>query len=187
MTCGVYSIHNKINGKCYIGQSTNIEQRFQKHRYFLNNQQHHNQHLQNAWNTYHESNFDFYIIKQCKYQYLDRFEKLYIRLYNSIEMGYNITYGYQDRSTINSQQRLNMSKTTTKTGIYGVSKRNRPDLPQGFIYTYKTNKTNSLTSVDLKTLKNKVIARNLDWIIVDEIKARKTYLENESLRNMYGR
>lgn len=28
MTCGIYKIENKINGKLYIGQSVNIEKRW---------------------------------------------------------------------------------------------------------------------------------------------------------------
>ena len=31
MTCGIYKIENKINGKVYIGQSIEIERRWQKH------------------------------------------------------------------------------------------------------------------------------------------------------------
>lgn len=32
MTCGVYKIINKINGKCYIGASKDIEKRWKTHR-----------------------------------------------------------------------------------------------------------------------------------------------------------
>lgn len=186
MTCGIYCIHNKINNNKYIGQSINIEKRFETHKYYLNRKSHHNQHLQSAWNKYGEHNFEFSILKRCKHQYLDRFEKMYIRQYNSIEDGYNITYGYQDRRVIHTKKRLEMSKSTTKTGIYGLSKRTRPDIPQGFIYVYKTYKINSLTSIDLNKLESKVKDKNLDWIIVDEEKAYKTYKENLLLREQYG-
>ena len=32
MSIGIYKITNKFNGKSYIGLSTNIEERFKKHR-----------------------------------------------------------------------------------------------------------------------------------------------------------
>lgn len=186
MTCGIYCIRNKINNNKYIGQSVNIEKRFESHKYFLNKSSHHNRHLQRAWDKYGEHSFEFSILRRCKHQYLDRFEKLYIRQYNAIENGYNITYGYQDRRAIRTDKRLKMSKSTTKTGIYGISKRRRPDIPQGFIYVYKTNKTNSLTSIDLNRLEDKVKSKHLDWIIVDEKKAYETYKENSLLRQQHG-
>ena len=185
MTCGIYCISNKINDNKYIGQSVNIEKRFKEHKYHLNNNSHHNQHLQNAYNKYGNNNFDFIILKRCKHQYLDRFEKFYIRQYNTIEQGYNITYGYQDRQSIYQEQRLKMSQSTTTTGIYGISKRTRPDLQQGFIYVYKTQ-SYITTSIDLLRLKQKIQDKGLDWIIIDEEKAHKTYRENLLLREQHG-
>ena len=32
MTTGIYKITNKINGKCYIGQSIKIEKRWSDHK-----------------------------------------------------------------------------------------------------------------------------------------------------------
>lgn len=29
--CGIYKIANKVNGKCYIGQSINIKRRWREH------------------------------------------------------------------------------------------------------------------------------------------------------------
>ncbi len=34
---GIYKITNKINGKCYIGQSNDIERRWKEHRNSFNN------------------------------------------------------------------------------------------------------------------------------------------------------
>lgn len=181
ITCGIYCIANKINQKKYVGQALNIEKRFSQHQHALKNNKHHNQHLQKAYNKYGSDNFDFFILKRCKHQYLDRFEKLYIRQHNSIKQGYNITYGYQDRQSIYQEQRLKMSRATTTTGIYGVSKRNRPDLQQGFIYVYKTQAC-TITSVDLLRLQQKIQNKGLDWIIIDNDKAQATYEENKQLR-----
>ena len=95
MVCGIYVIHNLINGKKYIGQSVDVYQRLSKHKSNLrNNYQSPNAHLQNAWNKYGERAFDFGILKACKPRYLDRFEKLYIRAWDL----QNPNYGYNKES-----------------------------------------------------------------------------------------
>lgn len=93
MSIGIYKITNIINDKSYIGQSTNIKQRWKTHKYLLNTKKHYNSHLQNAWDKYGEKFFYFQILKCCKEQYLNRFEKMYIKQYNSIENGYNLNTG----------------------------------------------------------------------------------------------
>ena len=37
MSAGIYKYTNKINGKVYVGQSINIEKRYEQHLYFANN------------------------------------------------------------------------------------------------------------------------------------------------------
>lgn len=73
----IYCITNKVNGKKYFGQSINIEQR---EKDYFNYGRFPNDHLKNAFNKYGKENFKFEIIKCCKEKYLDRFEKLYIRI-----------------------------------------------------------------------------------------------------------
>jgi len=97
-TLGVYSITNNINNKVYIGESNNIERRWQEHKDELNTNSHHNYKLQNDWNTYGEQNFIFEILEEM--QKLDKsyktnmqliyLEGKYIKQYDSISNGYNI-------------------------------------------------------------------------------------------------
>ncbi len=93
MLCGIYSITNTINGKQYIGKSSRIKERWSEHKRKLKNNKHYNPHLQYAWNKYGANAFEFRIIKCCKERYLNRFEKLYIKIYNTRETGYNIHKG----------------------------------------------------------------------------------------------
>lgn len=65
MTCGVYEIVNKVNGKRYVGSSVNIEQRWASHRSQLINGKHHSPHLQRAWNKYGIDSFDWLVIVEC--------------------------------------------------------------------------------------------------------------------------
>ena len=60
MTCGIYMIRNKVNGKMYIGQAIEMEGvRWKTHRRELKGDYHENKHLQNAWNKYGQDNFEF--------------------------------------------------------------------------------------------------------------------------------
>lgn len=54
-----YIITNLENGNRYIGSSIDLYERLKRHFYELNNNCHSNPHLQNAWNKYHEDNFDY--------------------------------------------------------------------------------------------------------------------------------
>lgn len=56
---GIYRITNKLNGKFYIGSAKNLANRFATHRKDLRKDQHHNTHLQAAWNKYGGDAFEF--------------------------------------------------------------------------------------------------------------------------------
>lgn len=89
---GIYSITNKKTGQMYIGQSTNIERRFKEH---IRGDGCPNSRIDNAIQKYGKDCFDFNIIKICKYEYLDRFEKIYIKKFDTYhnDFHYNTTSG----------------------------------------------------------------------------------------------
>lgn len=92
---GIYYILNTSTGQYYIGKSKNIKSRLNNHFSLLRHHAHENHSLQNSFNEYGESAFDKGIIKACKEQYLDRFEKLYIKKYQSTNpyYGFNLVKG----------------------------------------------------------------------------------------------
>lgn len=69
MTSGVYQIRNEINDCFYIGSSKDIYKRFKRHKYELNNQTHHNYHLQQDWNLYGESAFSLVLVEETTDRY----------------------------------------------------------------------------------------------------------------------
>lgn len=93
--CGIYCIENLINEKKYIGLSKDIERRINDHKNYLRKNKHINDHLQSAWNTYGESNFNFRIIELCDENMLREREIYYINKFNSRNriFGYNKTSG----------------------------------------------------------------------------------------------
>ena len=95
MTCGIYKIQNKINGKCYIGQSINIYKRWQEHKSNSINKNHEDSYypLYCAIRKYGIDNFDFSIIEECNQEELNNKEIYWVKYYNSFENGYNQTLG----------------------------------------------------------------------------------------------
>ena len=96
-TCGIYKITNQINGKCYIGQSVNIEKRWVAHKSSATNSDFkYRTALYPAIKKYGLSNFTFEVIEECLPDQLDEKEKYYIQYFNSISPnGYNLSEGGQ--------------------------------------------------------------------------------------------
>lgn len=78
MACGIYQIKCCRNGSKYIGKSTNIRKRWQRHRSDLNQGIHDNYKLQADWNYYGDRAFQFKIIERCPAWRLDYREAVWI-------------------------------------------------------------------------------------------------------------
>jgi group I intron endonuclease len=59
----IYKIINTVNGKFYVGSTTNHYERFRIHRQKLRSSKHHCKHLQASWNKYGENSFVFAVIE----------------------------------------------------------------------------------------------------------------------------
>lgn len=92
---GIYIIRNLIDGKVYIGQSTNIEKRLRDHKSYLRRGQHHNILLQRSFCKYGEGAFSFDVLSECVAEELDLYEKTWIAFYRSTSKdgGYNLDTG----------------------------------------------------------------------------------------------
>lgn len=91
--CGIYLIENLINGKVYIGKSTNIHRRIRSHISQLNgkHKKSENQHFINSWHKYGRENFDYRILEECDFSKLKERELYWMNYYKSTnpEKGYN--------------------------------------------------------------------------------------------------
>ena len=93
---GIYKITNQLNGKCYIGQSIDIQNRWTQHIYEgIHNRK--NNKFYNAVKEYGIENFSFEVIEECllSSNELNTRERYWIAYYNSYENGYNSTLGGQ--------------------------------------------------------------------------------------------
>lgn len=87
----IYKITNKINGKCYIGQTINVIRRFNQYKKIRCK---HQPKLYNALKKYNVDEFVFEIFDTAfDSETLDFLEETYIRCFNSIENGYNCLPG----------------------------------------------------------------------------------------------
>ena len=70
---GIYKITNKINGNAYIGQSVNIQLRFDSHRqrYLQENGKEYDKVLYRAMRKYGLENFSFEIVEECGENFLN--------------------------------------------------------------------------------------------------------------------
>jgi hypothetical protein len=60
---GVYQIKNNMNGKIFIGSSSNLPGIFNRHRFQLNAKTHSNKELQEDWDVCHSQAFTFDILE----------------------------------------------------------------------------------------------------------------------------
>ena len=96
---GIYKITNKINGKCYIGQSINITNRWKRHKntaYNPNNESYDSP-LYQSFRKYGIENFSFEILEECSKELLNSKERYWIQYYNSYNNGYNQTDGGSEK------------------------------------------------------------------------------------------
>ena len=106
---GIYKITNKVNGKVYIGQSTNIQERWNRHKKNMKNG---TNKLYQAMRFYGIENFIFTIIEECSKEQLNEREIYWILQYNSYKEGYNSTLGgsYSEQQKKLSEQDANRIK-----------------------------------------------------------------------------
>ena len=93
---GIYKFTSRTTGLSYIGQSVQLERRYQDH---INEakQDRRNSKWYQALREQGEENFDYSIIEECKAAELNQREIFWIAYYNSFHNGYNSTPGGQSK------------------------------------------------------------------------------------------
>lgn len=115
-------IRCKVNGKCYIGQSTNIKSRWYTHKYNLRHNKHSSKEMNKDWNTYGEDNFEFKIIQRCTKDELEELEKKYTKEFKAYNEGYNrIIGGHREGYVYTEEQKKKVGESVSgeKNGFYG--------------------------------------------------------------------
>lgn len=89
--CGIYKITNLEDGKCYVGQSNNIQQRWVQHvRRGVGADAPTNNKLYPILYSIGVENFTFELIEECEPSQLNEREKYYQEVFHAQDYGYSI-------------------------------------------------------------------------------------------------
>lgn len=135
---GIYRVTNEINGKVFIGHSTDITRRFREYKYRKNPRNS----IEEAITKYGLENFKFELIEECSIDNLNNREVYYIRKFDSMnpDHGYNnIVGGKGYKLSEYSRNKMSISRT-------------------GMVQTAKTKRKRS----------NKVVAISKSDLIISE-------------------
>lgn len=129
----IYKFTNKINGHCYIGQTNNLQKRYNGHKsesfnpkvsgYWLP--------LHCAIRKYGIDNFTYEVIEEIadgeSQDFINEREKYFIQYYHSLkdENGYNVTLGGDGcpKSPLSYEEKLERSKLFTREEIKDIQQR----------------------------------------------------------------
>jgi group I intron endonuclease len=161
--CGVYKITNLVNGKCYVGQSRNIEWRKQCH--MRNYSDTHNGYLSNAINKYGANNFSFEILEECATDQLDELEKKYIKQYNSIKPnGYNIESGGWLLKKISEITKRKIGDALSRpVNQYSILGKYINTFPSAQVITNMTGRKGDRSNIQMVCLGKKKTALGFQW------------------------
>ena len=182
----IYLRTNRINGKKYVGQTVDIEQR--QYKWNTISQPYAGKVINAARNKYGINAFEFEILMECKDEEMNRWEMYYIKTLNTkIPNGYNLTDGGDGRTgylyseetrkkisealknrTFSEEHKINLSKANKGRKHTNESKRKMSEIRKGKHHSEETkikisnsNKNNPTKSkpvlqIDITT--NEVIA-----------------------------
>lgn len=129
----IYKFTNKINGHCYIGQTNNLQKRYNGHKSEAFNEK-----ASGYWLPFHCAirkygieNFNYEILEEIadgeSQKFIDEREKYFIAYYHSLkdENGYNVTIGGEGcpKPPLSYEEKLERSKLFTKEEIQDIQKR----------------------------------------------------------------
>jgi hypothetical protein len=86
---GVYTIYCKLTNEYYVGCSTHVFGRLSTHKSHLTKGVHTNPKIQNIFNKYGISVFDFNILEQYDKEILTSMEHYWVTMLNSRKIGFN--------------------------------------------------------------------------------------------------
>lgn len=184
---GIYEILNKVNGKRYIGQSTNIKTRLSTHKCQLTRvtrSKDCNRHLYNSVFRYGIRSFSFNIIEECAADKLDERELHWINYFNTTNryFGYNLRTdiggrGFTHEETKQLIRENNLGSSNPNYGNkWSEEKRKRMSEIK------KNQYINGDVKVDMDAVRKGVETREILWKNNPQLKKLMSRRVSDSLR-----
>ena len=106
----IYKIVNSINDKVYVGKTIySIDHRWKRHLIDCRRKERaYRSHLYDAMNKYGVDKFRIELIEECEDSVLDERERYWIKSYDSIRNGYNLTHGGEGYNIIGEEEEENI-------------------------------------------------------------------------------
>jgi len=111
---GIYKIVHKESGKCYVGLSVNIKNRWKSHKSFAKPDGRRSA-IYNAMRKYGVDAFEFEVLEYCDKEVLEEKERFWIKNLDSVNSGYNLTWGGESNKDVSEETRKKLS--VAKKGI----------------------------------------------------------------------
>lgn len=148
---GIYLIRNKINGKVYVGQSTNIHRRWMEHLrsgqpelYSKKNERDSTTPIHLAMQKYGIENFVLITLEECPREELNDREKFWIKQFDSTNKknGYNIGQGGQNSFALkgenHSQAKLTQAQVNEIKELLKYSNLTLEEISQRYSFVAKS-------------------------------------------------
>lgn len=117
MSSGIYSFKNRVNGKRYVGQSQNLETRFNSHKnnHSNSNLKDYNTKFYRALRKHGFDCFEYSILEECELADANEREIFWVSYYDSYNNGYNSNKGGEsvtERAELHPCAKLTNSQVT---------------------------------------------------------------------------
>ena len=166
----IYKHTNKINGKSYIGQTKNPKMRWRVEGYKYCRK------FYKAILKYGWDNFTHEILKECKESDVDYWESYYIKLYDTINKGYNLESGGCANKTVSEETKALISEAGKRRKGYrkGIPAWNKgikmsEEYRKKLSEAHKGKQTGRITSEETK---RKISEAQIGKIVSDETRKR---------------
>jgi len=146
----IYILRNKINEKCYVGQTQqSVRERFNHHLYTCRHRN--NMPISRAINKYGRDNFEmsFFYVENCN---LDSVESETILLLDSINNGYNLESGGNKHKKLSGETKSKISQSLKGHGVNEVTRNKISKANKGRIQSISERENRS------RTLKGRVFS-----------------------------
>lgn len=169
-TCGIYKITNKVNGKVYVGKTTNFRKRRNCYVSDFNKQKIDkiNQRFLNSMNKYGIENFNFEIIEECEKEETAERELFWIEKLETTnpEIGYNLRIDSSTGMITHQSTRDKISRRVKKEFEQGIRS---PEKTSKFFTEFWKNKENVDRMIDslIEKRSSFFIQKNRDGTIVN--------------------